>query len=65
MLGSMLYLPVEIVVGFNTNSSSPTFDEASGTVTLTIRVLNGMIHDENMISIRASTADNSAQGNQA
>ena len=65
MLVPMLYLPVEIVVGFSTDSRSSTFDEASGTVTLNVCVLNGTIREENIISVRASTADNSAQGIQA
>ena len=58
-----LYLPLEIIIGFSQSSLSS--DEASGNVTLSVRVLNGEIRDGHNISVRVFTADNSAQGNQA
>ena len=58
------YLPVEIIaIGFSTDSRSPTSEEASGTVTLSLRVLNGTIQEGNTVSIRFTTADDSAHGN--
>ena len=63
-LHSMLSLfpHVEIVIGFYTDSGFLTSSEANGTVTLSVRVLNGTIGEGNTIQVRLSTADNSARG---
>ena len=58
-----IYLPVEIAIGFYTDSVSLTSDEASGTVTLSVRVFNGTISEGSSIPVRVTTADNSAHGN--
>ena len=57
-----IYLPVEIAIGFYTDSVSLTSDEASGTVTLSVRVFNGTISEGSSIPVRVTTADNSAYG---
>lgn len=57
-------LSVEIVIGFSADSISIASDETlNGTVTLTIRVLNGTINEGNTVAVRVTTADNSAEGN--
>ena len=49
-----------IVIGFDPESYNVS--EADGTVTLTVRVLEGIISEGRSIPIRVSTADGSAQG---
>lgn len=61
MLSKTLF-PVEIAIGFSTDSRSPISDEASGTVALNVQVLNGTIPAGTTVSIRFTTADSSAQG---
>ena len=59
-----IYLSVEIVIGFSADSVSIASGEAlNGTVTLSIRVLNGTINEGNTVPVRVTTADNSAEGN--
>ena len=57
-----IFLRVEIAIGFYTNTSFLNFNEANGTVTLSVRVLNGTIGQGNTIQVRFITADNSAHG---
>ena len=63
---NIVYLPVYniigITVGFSTDNVSLNIDEASGTVTLNVKVLNGTISERNTVQIRVTTADNSAHG---
>ena len=56
------FLHVEIAIGFYTDSSFLISSEANGTVTLSIRVLNGTIGEGITIQVRFTTADNSAHG---
>ena len=59
-----IYLSVEIVIGFSAGSVSIASDEAlNGTVTLSIRILNGTINEGTTVPIRVTTANNSADGN--
>lgn len=51
-----------IAIGFYTDGSFLTSSEANGTVTLSIRVLNGTIGEGNAIQVRLTTADHSAHG---
>ena len=50
------------MIGFSIGSRSLEFGEASGTVALSVQVLNGTIREGDTISIRLTTADDSAHG---
>ena len=56
------YLPIEIAIGFSTGSRSLKSDETNGTVTVSVQVFNGTIQEGATVSIRFTTADDSAYG---
>ncbi len=62
MLSVVNIFSVEIAIGFSTGSRSLKSDEASGTVTVSVQVLNGTIREGATVSIRFTTADDSAYG---
>ena len=54
------FLLTDIIIGFD--PATYTVNEADGTVTLTVKVLNGTISEERTIPVRVTTADGTAQG---
>ena len=56
----IIFLQTDIIIGFDPDTYE--VNEADGTVTLTVKVLNGTISEERSIPVRVTTADGTAQG---